>query len=35
MLVARAASQSSTLPSVVDVIARIATAMSNSGPWPC
>jgi formylmethanofuran dehydrogenase subunit B len=35
MLVARAASQRSTLPSVADVIARIAASMPNSGPWPC
>jgi formylmethanofuran dehydrogenase subunit B len=35
MLVARAATQRSTLPSVADVIARIAIAMPNRGPWPC
>lgn len=35
MLVARAASQRSTLPSVADVIARIAAAVPNAGPWPC
>lgn len=34
-LVARAASHKSTLPSVADVIARIAVAIPNAGPWPC
>jgi formylmethanofuran dehydrogenase subunit B len=34
-LVARAASRSSTLPGVADVIARIAAALPNGGPWPC
>jgi len=34
MLVARAATQKSALPSVADAIARIAAALP-SGPWPC
>jgi formylmethanofuran dehydrogenase subunit B len=35
MLVARAATQRSALPSVADVIARIAAALPDDGPWPC
>lgn len=34
-LVARAASQKSTLPSVADAIARIAAALPPAGAWPC
>jgi formylmethanofuran dehydrogenase subunit B len=34
-LVARAASQRSTLPSVAETIARIAAALPLAGPWPC
>jgi formylmethanofuran dehydrogenase subunit B len=35
MMVARAATHASALPSVADVIAQIAAAMPNPGPWPC
>jgi formylmethanofuran dehydrogenase subunit B len=35
ILVARAASHNSDLPSVAGVIARIAAALPNARPWPC
>jgi formylmethanofuran dehydrogenase subunit B len=35
MLVARAASHQSDLPSVADVIARISAALPYAGAWPC
>jgi formylmethanofuran dehydrogenase subunit B len=34
-LVARAAEHKNNLPSVADVIARIAAALPSAGPWPC
>jgi formylmethanofuran dehydrogenase subunit B len=35
MIVARAATHASNLPSVADIVARIAAALPNPGPWPC
>jgi formylmethanofuran dehydrogenase subunit B len=35
MIVARAASHNSALPSVAETIARIAAALPAGGPWPC
>ena len=34
-LVAHAASQRSSLPSVADMMTRIAAALPDGGPWPC
>jgi formylmethanofuran dehydrogenase subunit B len=35
MIVARAATHPSALPSVAAIIARIAAALHQPGPWPC